>query len=320
MADIYLRMAFCCYWTGCFRNGKGYHTRTMLTLFTTGKPFTGHSGVIQRNALASWRRLHPNVEVILFGDETGTAEVSRELGLRHEPRVERSASGMKYLDYMFRRAQEVARNDLLSYVNCDILLLSDYRRALERVAKKHDRFLMVGQRWDTNITEPVDFTKPDWEQKLLGLAREKGVRQSTYMVDYFTFKRGLYADMPRLVVGRMWWDHWLVWRARASGADVVDVSKVVTAVHQNHDYGYHAKGYQGVNDDPESHRNRELAGGLWHLYTIADATHSLRTSGESRNWAAGLAPYRRHYTLKWFTVLDWTRPVRHAIGLRKRKK
>jgi hypothetical protein len=32
----------------------------MLTLFfTTAKPFVGHSGVIQRNALKSWKLWHP---------------------------------------------------------------------------------------------------------------------------------------------------------------------------------------------------------------------------------------------------------------------
>src|SRR5215470_2619460 len=114
----------------------------MLTFFTTAKPFNGHSGIIQRNALASGKRLNPNAEVILFGDEAGASEVSLELGLRHEPHVKRSQSGMKYLDYMFKRAQEIARHDVLSYVNCDILLMSDYAKALERVREKHRSFLM----------------------------------------------------------------------------------------------------------------------------------------------------------------------------------
>jgi hypothetical protein len=48
----------------------------MLTFFTTAKPFVGHSGIIQRNALRSWKLLDPDVEVILFGDEEGAAEVS----------------------------------------------------------------------------------------------------------------------------------------------------------------------------------------------------------------------------------------------------
>jgi hypothetical protein len=65
----------------------------MLTLFTTAKPFVGHSAIIQRNALKSWTLLHPNVEVILFGDDAGAAETARELRLRHEPYVARSEAG-----------------------------------------------------------------------------------------------------------------------------------------------------------------------------------------------------------------------------------
>ena len=67
----------------------------MLTLFSTAKPFLGHSGIIQRNALQSWKLLHPDVEVILFGDDEGAAEVARELGIRHEPQVDRHPLGIK---------------------------------------------------------------------------------------------------------------------------------------------------------------------------------------------------------------------------------
>jgi len=85
----------------------------MLTFFTTAKPFRGHSGIIQRNALKSWKRLHQDAEVILFGEDEGAAEVAREFGLRHEPRVGRNEFGTKRLDSMFRGAQEMARHELL---------------------------------------------------------------------------------------------------------------------------------------------------------------------------------------------------------------
>ncbi len=65
----------------------------MLTLFSTPKPFRGHNGIIQRNALKSWKLLHPDAEVILFGNEEGAEEICRELGLRYEPDVERSSLG-----------------------------------------------------------------------------------------------------------------------------------------------------------------------------------------------------------------------------------
>src|SRR5215472_2941292 len=100
----------------------------MMTLFTTAKPFRGHINTIQRNALRSWTLLHPEAEIILFGDDEGAAEVAREFGIRHEPDVERDESGMKRIDYIFGRAQAIARHDVLCYANCDILLTSDLRR------------------------------------------------------------------------------------------------------------------------------------------------------------------------------------------------
>ena len=54
--------------------------RMMITFFSTPKPFRGHIGVIQRNAIQSWRLTHPDAEVILFGDEAGAAEVARRAG------------------------------------------------------------------------------------------------------------------------------------------------------------------------------------------------------------------------------------------------
>jgi len=192
-----------------------------ITLVTTGKAFAGHSGMIQRNALASWTRLHADVEVILLGDDAGAAEVARELGLRHEPRVERNRFGSKRLDYMFARAEEMARHEVLCFCNCDIILLPEFCDALERVRGRHERFLMVGRRWDTEIREALDFRDGGWGKRLKGLAHARGVQQPGWSIDYFAFRRGLYAEMPALVIGRIWWDHWLVWKAREEGAAVV---------------------------------------------------------------------------------------------------
>jgi hypothetical protein len=95
--------------------------------------------------------LHADVEVILFGDDAGAAEIARELGLRHEPHVERNWFGSKRIDFMFARAQEIARHELMCFCNCDIILLPEFCAALGRVRARHERFLMVGRRWDTEI-------------------------------------------------------------------------------------------------------------------------------------------------------------------------
>jgi hypothetical protein len=292
----------------------------MLTFFTTAKPFLGHSGVIQRNALRSWVRLRPDVEVILFGDDEGAAEIARESSIRHEPQVQRIEHGTKRLDAMFARAQAIARHDVLCYVNCDIILLEDFCAALERVRAAHPCFLMVGRRWDTDVTEALNFGVIGWGEQIKRFAKEHGVQQPGWSVDYFAFRRGMYAQMPELVVGRVWWDHWLVWKAREQGADVVDASSQVMAIHQNHNYGYHPAGAQGVWNDEQAQRNFALAGGRRHLFTIDDATHILETEGERANPWRLWAPYWRYLRPKLmpacFAILDVTRPLRDAMGLR----
>src|ERR1019366_4140747 len=144
----------------------------MITIFTTAKAFQGHTAIIQRNALQSWKRLHPDVEVILFGNEEGVAEMCAEFGLRHEPHVERDPSGLKYIHTIFDRAREIARHEILCYVNCDIILASDFLKAVEHVHAAYAEFLMVGRRWDTEIVKPIDFSSPRWSDEARQLARE----------------------------------------------------------------------------------------------------------------------------------------------------
>ncbi len=121
----------------------------MLTLFTTAKAFRGHSAIIQRNALQSWKLLHPDVDIILFGDDEGAAAVCAELGVRHDTDIIVNPSGTKRLDSIFNRAQQLARHNLVCYVNCDIVLTQQFTAALKIVSSAKPGFLMVGRRWDT---------------------------------------------------------------------------------------------------------------------------------------------------------------------------
>jgi hypothetical protein len=290
----------------------------MLTFFTTAKPFQGHSAVIQRNALKSWTLLHPDVEVILFGNDEGAAEVARELGIRHEPHAERHESGMKYLNYMFARAQQIARHGYLCYSNCDIVLMNDFWSAFEKTVGWRRDFLLIGQRWDTNVTEPIKFAGADWASSLRKLALTIGLHQVPDFIDFFVFPKGLIDDMPPLILGRSYWDHWIVWKALSVGAPVLDCTPFVVPVHQNHDYGYHPGGKQGTNEDPLAIRNRELSGKGKHLRSILDATHILTADGGIRR-----TPFRRIVTYLlsprelWFYLKCKTFPLRNRLGLRK---
>lgn len=294
----------------------------MLTLFATAKPFRGHNGIVQRNALKSWTLLHPDVEVILFGDDDGAAEVAAELGINHVPQVSRHESGMKHLRSFFEPAQQLARHSILCYINCDIVLTSDFSAAIERLRAMHSKFVMIGRRWDIDVQTPLPFKNPSWQADLRRLALSRGNQRSGGWIDYFVFPRGLYAsELPDFVIGRVYWDQWLVWKARKSGLPVVDVSEVVTAIHQNHDYGYHPAGAAGVWNDGLAERNLLLAGSKFHLCTIDDATHTLAIEDERRSARHFFRPlYRLLRTSRdvvWLALLDWTRPVRKIIGLRR---
>ena len=287
----------------------------MLTIFSTPKPFRGHEAIIQRNAIKSWTLLHPNCEVILFGDDEGTAEVAKEFGICHKPKVLRNEYGTKLLNYIFEYAQEIAKHDLLCYVNCDIILMSDFINAVKQVYSWRPLFLMAGRRWDVDITEPWDFDQLNWEQHLRSLVLQQGKQRPGSWIDYFVFPRNTYRNIPPFVVGRVCWDNWLIWKARSLRIPVVDASLTVMAVHQNHDYSYHPEGKKGVWQGEEAQRNYMLAGGWTHLYTLDDATHCLTPAGIKRNFSVAYFARRLEMMQRW--LIDVTRPVRHKLGIRR---
>jgi hypothetical protein len=294
----------------------------MLTFFSTPKPFIGHSNIIQRNALKSWTLLHPNAEVILFGDEEGAAEACRDLGIRHEPQARRNEHGTKYLNYLFDRARDMSRHEFLCYANCDIMLTGDFLEGLKLVSKAHSQFLMVGRRWDTDITEPWDFSQPDWAQRLRSLALLNGKQNGPSWVDYFCFSRDLYyGKMPPFLVGRNGWDPWLIWQARKSEAHLIDASHRVIAVHQNHDYAYLGEGPAAERSNREASYNWSLGGTTaWHSYGVEAATEMLFEGRLRANHLAWFGPVKTRILSyprqAWWAFLRATRPIRHRLGLR----
>jgi hypothetical protein len=262
----------------------------MLTLFSIPKPFRGRIAIIQRNAIQSWLQLRPACEIILFGDDEGTAEVAARYGIWHVPEVARNEHGTPLINSLFELAQAIASHRLLAYVNADIILTSDFLKAVHRVWLR--KFLLVGQRWDLDLTELLDYDDPTWESRLRSTVAERGSLHLQWGIDYFVFTQGLWGEIPPFAIGRTAWDNWLIYRARSLGAPVVDATQVITAVHQNHDYAHHSQGKTGVWKGPEAQRNLELAGGYRHVFTLLDATWLLTPRGL---WPALSAEHcRRH--------------------------
>ncbi len=177
-------------------------------------------------------------------------------------------------------AERVSAYDVLCYVNADIILMSDFTEAIQRVQKRP--FLLIGQRVDVDINGQWDFTDLSWEARLRAYAARRGTPHSPKGIDYFVFRRGLYRDVPAFAIGRTVWDNWLVYRARSLGVRVIDATATVTAIHQNHDFSHHRQGRKGVRHGLEAKRNRELAGAASKplgVFDLHDATWILTKNG-----------------------------------------
>ncbi len=249
----------------------------MLTIFSTPKSFRGHIAITQTNAIQSWTLLRPECEIIVLGNEEGTAEIAAKFGVRHVPDVERNEYDTPLVSSMFNIAQNIGSHELMCYVNADIILMGDFLTAIQRVQER--LFLLSGQRWDIDIEDPIDFGNPGWERELCArLVKEAKLHPATGL-DYFVFPRGMYGDIPPLIIGRPGWDSWMVYRARSLRIPVIDATEAITAVHQNHDFSHHPMGEAGVRKGPEARRNLELLGGYHHCFDVRDANWLLTAKG-----------------------------------------
>ncbi len=261
------------------RTGPEPSSVGMLTICSCPKAFRGHVGMIQTNAVRSWTLIGPECEVLLLGDDEGTAEIARQLGARHIPQIQRNEYGTPLVNSVLLTAQAEARYPIICYTNADIILMSDFRAAVLDVARAMagGLFLLSGERSESELSEALDLGREGWEAELRARSRPMGRRGGE---DYFVFPRGLWESIPPFALGRGQWDHALIYQARAKGVPVIDGSARITAIHQKHDYAHLPGGRSWIEKGPEGERRAlKLMGGAGHRFTLWDATHILTTKG-----------------------------------------
>ena len=247
---------------------------SLITLFSSPKPFTDpHIATIQHNAIRSWTLL-PDVDVILLGEEAGLEEAGRELGVKHLPQVECNEKGTPLISSMFQLARENSESRLLCIINTDMILMPDFVKAAKQTMSLRDKFVLLSQRWDLDVTRPIDFSS-GWVEGLISMVRDQGILHRPAGSDFFLFPGSCYTDVPSFTIGRAGWDNWMIYKARREGWPVIDCTPSVMIVHQNHDYR-HLPGGMSHHTLPETDENIRLAGGEAAIrYTILDATHRL---------------------------------------------
>ena len=248
---------------------------TRLAIFTAPKPFTNpHIRTIQRNSVRSWKALGDEVEVWLVGDEAGVAETAREFGVNFIADVQRNSFGTPRIDSIFNQVREKSSAPYLCYVNADILLFHDLLDTLDLARSDLQRFLLIGQRWDTDITTEMDI-HPNWEDEFIPGCLRSAKLHTAVGSDYFVFPREEFTDIPAFAVGRAGWDNWMIFQARLQKMAVINATGGITAIHQNHDFS-HLPGGKIHRYQPESLENLNLAGGRERMFTLYDTNKVIR--------------------------------------------
>ena len=219
----------------------------------------------------------------------GLAGAARELNVKHIRDVARNPSGTPLISSMFQLARENSLSDLLCVINADMILMSDFIEAAmesrslllknRRQAVGLQNFVLLSQRWDMDITHPIEFTE-GWENRLRSIVHRQGQLHRPAGSDFFLFPRSCYTDIPDFTIGRAGWDNWMIYKARQEGWPVIDCTPSLMIVHQNHDYS-HLPGGKPHYEHPETNENIRLAGGQANIrYTVLDATHQLAAGGK----------------------------------------
>lgn len=222
--------------------------------------------------------LLPNVEILLLGEEAGLSEAARDLGVKHIPHVRCNANGTPLISSMFQLARENGHGGLLCIINADMILMPDFLEAARRSHLQRDRFVLLSQRWDLDVIQPVEFTQ-GWQDRLRSTVQGRGSLHRPAGSDFFLFPQSCYTDIPDFAIGRAGWDNWMIYKARREKWAVIDCTPSVMIVHQNHDYS-HLPGGKPHYEHPDTNENIRLAGGEANIrYTVLDATHQLVPSG-----------------------------------------
>jgi hypothetical protein len=135
-------------------------------------------------------------------------------------------------------------------------------------------FVLLSQRWDFDITRPVEFVE-GWEERLRSSVLSQNNLHRPAGSDFFVFPKNIYTEIPDFTIGRAGWDNWMIYKARKERWLVIDCTPSMMIIHQNHDYSHLPEG-KSHHDHPDSNENIRLAGGQAAIrYTILDSTHRL---------------------------------------------
>ena len=279
----------------------------LVTLFSTLRPFVEPSTIlIQRNAIQSWLALTPQPQILLIGDDAGVAAIAREFSVQHIPDVEKDMYGIPMRSSMCQIAHSAAEHDLLCIINSDIIVLDHFYDALS--AMTLDRFVAAGRRHDLDLKDEIPADADDWRSVLRTRIRTEGRLRGPSTIDYAVYCKSIDPPvLPPFPMNSFGWDPWFLYAYRHRDIPVVDLTPVVTIVHQNHEsYTDVRRKRRAWRKDSQAMAALRRAGGFSSMMTLREADYVLTPTGLQR-------PLRNRI----LSVLVGTSVYRRTLGLKR---
>jgi hypothetical protein len=196
----------------------------------------------ETDALASWTKLVPPHNVIVFAADTATCDfVKRRYAFRCE--LDTQCMNQDYqrpeIGCVWKRAVQLSSTELMSYVNADIMLFEDFTDTIKAVSNQlgNSHFVLVGKRTDQEpVPNPIEL---DSERDELYQAAQTRTAHNSGAMDYWVFRRSVLDLVPRtyktfmpFLAGVYRWDNVLLSKFILSdNVTVVDSTKAITALH-----------------------------------------------------------------------------------------
>jgi len=231
-------------------------------------------------------------EILLFGADEGIDVVAHEYDVTHIKQITTNEYGTPLLDHVFSLAQNLAKYKTLMYINTDIIIYPDIIVSINKI--KLPSYIMSGRRIDLDIHHEINFTNKVESAMIKESAFKNGKLHGSSGMDYYIFPNNL-IEMPPFSVGRQGWDSWLIHHMKERGVPIIDATKGITVIHQNHDFSHSQYGGKKRVGGPELIQNINIAGGFSNISTLRDADWRLL---KQKN---GLS--RQRIMLRIFTLL-----------------
>ncbi|OWF47564.1 uncharacterized protein LOC110454200 [Mizuhopecten yessoensis] len=232
---------------------------TSVTMFTTF-PFVKNKFDINLNTLRNWKHMYNSPKLILFTDDQKVASAGINSDWPVQNITTEAVTEAPALSTLFLESVKGSDTYLYMYANADILFdryLIEILSIVEVFLKSNNLHkkpvLIVGQRTNINILS-IDSKGPEAWKTILRESYTIYTRFQKNAIDYFITNSFFpWSEVPKLVIGRVGYDNWIIAYARFRGFVTIDASSVISAIHQTNSKG-NFEGFQNGNWD----FNREL--------------------------------------------------------------